>query len=361
MRSSNIVTVFHSRPRQAFTLIELLVVIAIIAVLIGILLPSLGKAREEARALKCGVGLRSVAQGFTTYLTEAKGYFPPSYVYGDKETGNTWREIDQKTKNEVPANGYVHWSATLFDSGGVPESAFTCPTMQGGGAPRTNPGNNASDWAQDQVDDQGQNGSSASSEYPKDRQVKRMAYTGNAAIFPRNKFVDDGKPRRNQLVRDSVIQNASKVILATEFYYNPDGKYDALKDPRGDGGETIKSHRPITPFTHKSTGSGDGVYDAPRSSTNPGFAYPNRTQLRANSNLGQYLIGDPDSGLNAVGRHHGGNKSEYGGNANFGFVDGHVERMNVTETVKKRLWGERFYSLTGDTRIDEKYSAKDWE
>lgn len=63
------------RPR-AFTLIELLVVVAIISLLISILLPSLQCAREQAKAAKCGVHLRSFGTGLTVYSTEGKDYFP---------------------------------------------------------------------------------------------------------------------------------------------------------------------------------------------------------------------------------------------------------------------------------------------
>lgn len=63
------------RGRKGFTLIELLVVIAIIALLIGILLPALGKARDAARTIVCGAGSRQISQGTIGYLNDNKEYY----------------------------------------------------------------------------------------------------------------------------------------------------------------------------------------------------------------------------------------------------------------------------------------------
>lgn len=66
----------YSQRSRGFTLIELLVVVAIIALLIGILLPSLQKAREGARTAVCAAHLRGVMQGAALYFTQNNGFIP---------------------------------------------------------------------------------------------------------------------------------------------------------------------------------------------------------------------------------------------------------------------------------------------
>ena len=64
------------RSESGFTLVELLVVIGIIALLISILLPALGKARESANQVKCMAQQRQILQGMILHANDHHGYMP---------------------------------------------------------------------------------------------------------------------------------------------------------------------------------------------------------------------------------------------------------------------------------------------
>ena len=71
---------FHGVKRQIFTLIELLVVIAIIAILAGMLLPALNKARESARKTQCISQYKQISTALGMYMSDFRDYLPgPNY------------------------------------------------------------------------------------------------------------------------------------------------------------------------------------------------------------------------------------------------------------------------------------------
>jgi len=100
---------------SAFTLVELLVVIGIIAVLIGVLLPALNKARQSANNLKCMANLRSIGQAINIYAAQSKGVLPYGYWDGSNPFGSgvvdarrtDWRLLVQSVMQKQAGDNYT--------------------------------------------------------------------------------------------------------------------------------------------------------------------------------------------------------------------------------------------------------------
>lgn len=136
----------HPRPVRGFTLVELLVVIGIIAVLIGILLPTIQSARRSAATTACMATLRNLGQAITIYAGEFEGVPPFSYYTspnvpartvvsdGDADPENLGTFVWWSVLRKVMRGGSGNWdNSVITETGGTTTRfmpAFNCAAGQ---------------------------------------------------------------------------------------------------------------------------------------------------------------------------------------------------------------------------------------
>ncbi|MCC6578982.1 MAG: type II secretion system protein [Phycisphaeraceae bacterium] len=337
------------RLHQGFTLIELLVVISVIALLVGILLPALGAARNAARSSSCLSNQRQNALALRMYATDSNNYLPTSYQY---RSSNALSDVQIGTSGSE--GGYLQWSGMLsiakYIDEGIRSKGWVCPSDNTGGWCASNFVQSGTAITTAGADNMyvknipsGQ--ASLTSTGIVDTQALRLSYVANEAVLPRMKkaaYHTSGTIRLANI--DRVEKQAGTILLAEYVNTGTDNHINRMWGESGGGGAVVKSHRPTNALTN-----GTDIYD----SEDLADAGTSLTDVRAITVAAAMTTID---GATAADEHHikylGYNAHGFD-KCNYSFVDGHSEAMTLKQSldVTDFKWGIKMWTQVNEAAI----------
>ncbi len=276
-----------NKTKRAFTLVELLVVIGIIALLISILLPTLGKVRATANTTKCLSNLRQIATAYNLYLTESRG--KPIEIVNVNGGGYVMFVLSERKFLNLQTNPEIQFCPDAREESAKPPSAYGTS----GNASQALIGSVGTSWFRN-FD-------------PK--LVSRGSYTYNGWVIY----------KQGQATSGDQIENHSNTAPRKGFFFNTIGKARPSSEVPliGDGvwseafalEKTIPAPTSNDPFV-KAVGLGASSDDS-------------------DGQINRYYLSRHSKGMNMV------------------FVDGHGERIDNL----RHLWRMRHHAIWDKARV----------
>lgn len=354
----------RSSSRRGFTLIELLVVVSIIAILIGILLPALSRARETARSLSCSAMQRQLVTGIIAYASSNNDWLPGVNTSGIK----FWRDNApspetlkiQNRRAGAPVQSYDWISPSVGEDVGLPTlrtyrmwmmlEKLSCASMTlrvpVWGAPSTGaggaaPGNEEmANW----VDD---NASDATRGVSFLMPVMWQLYGGNSVFDQTTNLWTVGSGKSLSSNPAFIGGNLNKVATAPPSYKPRLSSIGALsaKVAIADGFRYFDNRNgPVLDFDAGYTGSTWGSFSAGNPCDQADRSWGRRGDRSDPERGGGGSAGTSGIGISLSYRHSK--------RMNSAFWDGHVESLEVRKSRNPRYWFPSSSKFIGASGID---------